>query len=58
MERADQGFFCIEWDDASPFVIYGREFDENYQRLEAIMTPCNYIHDKLGASDEVLDRCV
>ena len=55
----NNGFLCVELDKDEPLLIYGREQDANYQRLEAIMTPCNYIHDYVGyENDTIADECI
>ena len=53
------GFMCIDWDVEHPYLIYGHEYDNNHQRLEAILTPCNYVHDKINDyGDSIPDQCV
>ena len=51
--------FCIDWDDDHPYEIAGYEFDDYYERLEVILTPCNYIHTYLGYDkDFVSSECI
>ena len=50
------GFLCIDWNDEKPISLYGREQDEDYQRLEAIITPCNYLHKSL-VNDTIHPEC-
>ena len=37
----NRGFYCLDWDENEPFEIYGTENDDNYQRLEFLLIPCN-----------------
>ena len=41
-------FFCLDWNDSEPFEIYGSELEDNYQRIEIILTPCNSVKTELG----------
>ena len=53
-----RGFYCIDWDDDKPFEIYGQTSGLNYQRLEAILVPCNYVHKEFGeVGDYVREEC-
>ena len=57
-DAEDGGFYCIDWDDSVPYEIFGREKDSDYQRLEAILTPCNYIHDYISQfGDSISPEC-
>ena len=47
-EDPDRGFFCLDWDADEPFEIYGSEMEDNYQRIEALLAPCNSINTELG----------
>ena len=38
-----RGFYCIDWEDDDLY-IFGDEYDKEYQRIEFLLTPCNYIH--------------
>ena len=42
----ERGFVCIDW-TKEDFKIYGLETDENYSKLEAILVPCNYLHNEI-----------
>ena len=57
-----RGFYCLDWDDENPLEIYGTENDLNFQRIEVLLVPCNYVHLKQteGAtmSDSVHKDCV
>ena len=53
------GFLCIDWDDKNPYLTYGKDKDANFQRVEIIVTPCNYIHREVkDIGDEVSDDCI
>ena len=59
MLRTDpkRGLYCI--DIEKNINIYGNERNMNYQRLEIIFTPCNYLHRYLGYKhDRVHPECV
>ena len=57
-EDEDRGFLCLDWDDAEPFTIYGHYRDADYQRLEATLAPCNYIHDYISdVGDTIHPEC-
>ena len=50
--------FCIDWDKAD-INLYGNENNENYQRLEIALVPCNYIHTKWGyQNDSIAEECI
>ena len=38
--------YCLNWDELEEeeLSVYGVENDDNYQRFEFILLPCNYIH--------------
>ena len=49
--------FCIDADET--IRIYGNEINYNYQRLEILLTPCNYVHTHLGyEGDSVHPDCI
>ena len=41
----DNAFYCIDWDDDNPYLIYGQEDDPEYARLDFKLGPCNEISD-------------
>ena len=50
---------CIDWDDDEPISIGGIQNDDNYQILDIVLVPCNYIHSQLGyTEDSVATECV
>ena len=50
---------CIDWNDAEqPIKIKGEEEFDNYQRLEAVLVPCNYVHSAFGYDDSINQECV
>ena len=54
-----RGFFCIDWIDGEPFEVYGHESEDDYQRLEVILLPCNYVHTSFGyEGDSVSPECI
>ena len=57
----NRNLFCIDWDELGDDIeIYGNWRDASkYQRLEFLLTPCNYVHKKLGwDGDFVPDGCI
>lgn len=50
--------FCLDF-DAIDIELYGNERNEEYQRIEVVLTPCNYLHTHLGfTGDSIADECV
>ena len=50
--------FCLEW-DSQEILIYGNERNDEYQRIELVLTPCNYLHTHLGYKDDKIHpECV
>ena len=52
--------FCIDWNDDDPFEIIGEStHDDDYARIDVIVTPCNYLHTLLGyQGDSIHPECV
>ena len=49
--------FCLDWSD--DILLYGNEKNEEYQRIELVLTPCNYLHTHLGfEGDTIHPECV
>lgn len=42
--------YCLEPD--ADIEIYGNERGGDYQRLEIVLVPCNYVHSYLGYEDD------
>ena len=58
-EAEDRGFLCLDWNDDEPYSIYGHYKDADYQRIEATLAPCNYIHDYISdVGDTIHPECV
>ena len=56
----DRHLFCIEWDqlEDNELRVWGIENDDNYQRFEFALLPCNYIHTELGdIGDTIPQNC-
>ena len=58
MKRDEQrGMFCIDWTD--DLEIYGEEQNPEFQKLEFLFLPCNYIHQIDGyTGDYVKEECI
>ena len=57
----NRNLFCIDWEELGEDIeIYGNWRDASkYQRIEFLLTPCNYVHTKLGwDGDYILDGCI
>ena len=55
------GMYCLDWedDDAEDKLIYGQTKNDEYQRLDIILVPCNYVHSYLGyEGDFISDECL
>ena len=51
----------MDYDDANPLQIYGNnDNSSNYQTLDAILTPCNYLHKEIDPDGvyTVSDECI
>ena len=51
--------FCVDWNEGENLQIYGNEKNDEYQRVELVLTPCNYLHTHLGyEGDTIHPECV
>ena len=50
----ERGLYCIDWNDEDPILIYGKEIDMNYSRLEIVFLPCNYLHNQYGYKEDTI----
>ena len=49
--------FCI--DEFENFVVYGNEKNSEYQRVEVILVPCNYLNTQFGyTEDSIHPECI
>ena len=55
----ERGMLCIDWNnDDLPISLRGDEGEDNYQRFEAVLVPCNYVHTKWGwDKDSIHPEC-
>ena len=54
----DRGLYCIDW-QSEDVLVYGNSKADNFQRIEFVLLPCNYIHTDLGyTGDSIADECV
>ena len=52
-----RNMYCI--DNFKNFVIYGNEKNSEYQRVEVVLVPCNYLHTQFGyTEDSIHPDCV
>ena len=49
-EGPNRGFFCLDWSE--DLIVYGNERSRNYQVIEILVLPCNYLH--VNENDEVV----
>ena len=48
--------FCLDYSD--DILIYGNEKNDEYQRLEIKLVPCNYLHTQWGyTGDSIHSEC-
>ena len=53
----ERGLFCLDWDKLRDLEVYGSESEDEHQRLEFLMLPCNYQH-KGYAEDTIHPECI
>lgn len=54
-----RGFMCIDFEEGENLKIYGNERNDEYQRIEIVLVPCNYLHSHLGYRlDRIHEDCV
>ena len=52
-----RGFFCLDW--TADYEIYGNERNDQYQRVEVVLNPCNYLHTEFGYEEDSIDpECI
>ena len=56
----ERGMLCIDWNDPElPIKVFGDHANNNYQRFEAALLPCNYVNTFFGHSgDTIHPECV
>lgn len=55
---AGRGLNCIDYTDEI-IQIYGEELDPDYQRIDFMLSPCNYILTEYGfTGDTIHEECV
>ena len=54
------GLYCVSWDEIDEDVsIWSVEDDDNYQRFDFALLPCNYVHKEFGdIGDTVGPECI
>mgnify|MGYP001029142513 CR=1 FL=1 len=54
----NRGFLCIDWRDEEPLWIFGEENDDEFQRLEVWVLPCNSQYTDTGPlPGEISEDC-
>ena len=49
------GMYCLDWeDDIENMLIYGNRNNDEYQKIEILLVPCNYLHSK---NDSIPEEC-
>ena len=48
-QNPSKRLYCLNWDQLKEdeLSVYGVENDDNYQRFEFILVPCNYVHAEI-----------
>ena len=58
-DSPDRGFLCIDWKEEEPYLIYGKEESADYEFLEVILAPCNYVHKEISEHGLPIDpQCI
>ena len=59
-----RGMYCLDWKEEpvngiNGLSVFGNEKNGNYQRIEIVLLPCNYLHTSLGGGtvDIVSKNC-
>ena len=52
--------YCLDWEDeVEDKLIYGHSKNDEYQRLDIVLVPCNYVHSYLGyEGDSISKECL
>ena len=51
--------FCVDWNDNDPYEVLGKEFDDDFTRIELIFVPCNYLHTQLDYKEDTISpQCI
>ena len=55
-----RGLYCMDWEVLdNELAIWSVTDDDNYQRWEHVLLPCNYIHNLHGdIGDTISDDCI
>ena len=56
-DTPNRGFFCIDWPDDEPLLLYGDYSSANWQVVDIALVPCNYIHAEGETGDYVREGC-
>ena len=52
-----RGMFCFDKNEEN--LLYGQEKSSEYQRIDIMLAPCNYIHNQLGETgDTIHPECI
>lgn len=44
----ERGFYCLDWSVEEQFLLFGTENDDEYQRFELVLLPCNSLYSDVG----------
>ena len=57
-KEGERNLYCLDWDlVGDDVVIRGDPNDEiSYQRLEYLLTPCNYLHAEFGPTNDTIPK--
>ena len=51
--------YCVDWKDDEPYELFGTIEEDDYQRFDVILAPCNYLHTQLDyQGDSVSSECI
>ena len=61
IDGTDRHLYCMSWDelDDETLSLWGTENDDNYQRWEFNLLPCNYVHKQISdIGDGIHSGCI
>jgi len=51
MKNEANSFLCLDWEDEDPYKLYGKEWDTEWEAIEVILAPCNYLHKEIDTKN-------
>lgn len=56
----NRALFCVDWEKQGDKInIWGVDHNTNYQYIEIVLVPCNYVHSEFGETgDKITPECL